>query len=204
VGVAFGDFKSLAEVATAYRITVRPDPFVQPATLTVDEGFRRRLEFDRLNAPVKASELAVSDFLIAPILKELWRVYSDALMIWSHVQLGDQLPLKGYPDYFFTKRSPLGPFLDQPYALFIEAKKDDFEAAWGQCVAAMIAAQQMNQRPTQTIFGSVSSGEVWYMAKLESATLFQDPRVFTITRLDELFAALNFLFQQAKAQALAP
>src|SRR5713226_5571252 len=127
--MAFGGFKSLGEVALTYQITLRPEPFVQPVPMTVDDAFRRRLEFDRLNAPVDVSEQAISEFLIAPILQEMWRAYSDTLMIWSHVQFGQALPSKGYPDYFFTKRSPLGRVLDQPYVLFVEAKSDDFDAA---------------------------------------------------------------------------
>jgi len=199
--MAFGSFKSLGEVALTYQITLRPEPFIQPVPMTVDDAFRRRLEFDRLNAPVDVSEQAISEFLIAPILQEMWRAYSDTLMIWSHVQFGQALPLKGYPDYFFTKRSPLGRVLDQPYVLFVEAKSDDFDAAWAQCLAAMLAAQHMNKRPDEVIFGSVSGGEFWLFGKLEGKTLFQDPRSFTVTHLDELFAALNHVFQQAKQLA---
>ncbi len=200
----FGGFDSLGEVALTYQITLRPQPFIQPAPMAVDESLRRRLEFDRLNAPVGVSEEAIAEFLIAPILQEMWRAYSDALMIWSHVSFGRAQPLKGYPDYFFSKRSPLGRVLDQPYLLFVEAKSDNFDPAWAQCLAAMLAAQQMNQRPEQVIFGSVSSGEFWYFGKLEGKTLIQDPRSFTMTHLDELFAALNYVFQQAKEQALTP
>lgn len=199
----FGSFESLSEIALTYQITLRPVPFVNPVPMAVDEAFRRRLEFDRLNAPVSVSEQAIAEFLIAPILHEMWRAYSDSLMIWSHAQFGKTAPLKGFPDYFFARRSPLGRVLDQPYVLFVEAKNDDFDAGWAQCLAAMLAAQGLNKRPEQPIFGSVSSGESWFFGKLEGKTLQQDPRSFTITRLDELFAALNFVFQQAKREALA-
>jgi hypothetical protein len=201
--MAFGGFKDLSDVALTYQITLRPEPFVQPVPMPISDEFRRRLEFDRLNAPVSVSEQAISEFLIAPILQEMWRAYSDSLMIWSHVQFGKTPPLIGFPDYFFSRRSPLGRVRDQPYVLFVEAKNDDFDPAWAQCLAAMRAAQQLNQRPDQLIFGSVSSGEFWFFGKLDGATLIQDPRSFTVTHLDELFAALNFVFQQAKLQALA-
>jgi hypothetical protein len=200
--MAFGGFKNLGEVALKYQITLRPEPFVQPMPLAVDSTFRSRLEFNRLNAPVTVSEQAISEFLIAPILQEMWRAYSDSLMIWSHVQFGQDPPLKGVPDYFFSRRSPLGRVLDQPYVLFIEAKSDDFDAAWAQCLAAMLAAQKMNKQPDQVIFGGVSSGEFWLLGKLQGKTLVQDPRSFTLTRVDELFAALNYLFGEAKKQAL--
>ena len=124
-------------------------------------------------------------------------------MIWSHVAFGEEMPLKGFPDYFFSKRSPLGRVLDQPYVLFVEAKSDDFDAAWAQCLAAMLAAQGMNERKDAVIYGSASSGEFWFFAKLQGKTLFQDPRSFTLTRLDELFAALNYVFRQSEREALA-
>ena len=201
--MAFGGFKSLGSVALTYQIVLRPEPFVQPVPMIVDEAFRRRLEFDRINAPVNVSEQAISEFLIAPVLQEMWRAYSDSLMIWSHVQFGEAFPLKGFPDYFFSRRSPLGRVLDQPYVLFVEAKSDDFDAAWAQCLAAMLAAQQMNKQPDQAIYGSASSGEVWFFAKLQGKTLLQDPRLFTVSHLDELFAALNYVFQKAKHEALS-
>jgi len=196
--MAFGSFKSLGEVALQYEIVLRVERFVQPVPFSVDDRFRQRLEFYLDNAPVTVSEEAVCEFLIAPLLQEMWLAYSDALMIWSHVQLGEETPLKGFPDYFFTRRSPLGRVLDQPYVLFVEAKCDNFDQAWAQCLAAMLATQKMNRLPDQTIYGGVSSGEVWYFGKLEGKVLSQDSRAFTITHLDELLAALNFVFQQAK------
>jgi hypothetical protein len=199
--MSFGGFKSLGEIALSYQITLRPEAFVQPIPCSVDDRFRQRLEFHRLNAPIAVSEEAICEFIIAPVLQEMWQAYSDSLMIWSHVFFGQNPPLTGFPDYFFTRRSPLGRVLDQPYVLFMEAKSDDFDMAWAQCLAAMLAAQKMNKRQGQPIYGSVSSGEVWYFGKLEGQILVQDPRSFTLTHLDELFAALNFLFQQAKAQA---
>ena len=69
--MAFGGLESLGAVALAYQIVLRPEPFVQPVPMTVDEAFRRRLEFDRLNAPITASEQAISEFLIAPVLQRM-------------------------------------------------------------------------------------------------------------------------------------
>src|SRR5258707_12428174 len=111
--MAFGSYKSLGEVALAYQIRLHPEQFIQLVPCRVDEWFRRRLEFHKLNAPITASEQAVCEFLIAPVLQEMWRSYHDALMIWSHVQFGQELPLIGFPDYFFSRRSPLGRVLDQ-------------------------------------------------------------------------------------------
>jgi hypothetical protein len=201
--MAFGSFGNLEEVVKHYQIAVRQDRFVQLLPLPVADRFRDRLEFLRQNAPVSASEEAICEFLISPILQEVWVPYSDALMIWSHVALTLDDKLTGYPDYFFSRRSPLGPVRDKPYVLFVEAKKDDFDAAWGQCLAAMLAAQKLNAHPERVILGGVSNGRVWYFGKLEGGVMTQDPRAFTLDDLAELFAALNFLFHTAKDEALA-
>jgi hypothetical protein len=201
--MAFGSFKSLEDAVRAYQVVLRQERFIVPMPRPVDERFRQRLEFLQSNAPVSASEEAICEFLIAPILQEIWVPYSDALMLWSHVGLTSDATLTGHPDYFISRRSPLGPVRDRPYVLFIEAKKDDFDAAWGQCLAAMLAAQQLNDRPTRLIHGGVSNGRVWYFGRLDGQTLLQDPRVFSTGELVELFASLNFVFQQAKQEALS-
>ena len=61
--------------------------------------------------------------------------------------------------------------------LFVEAKKDDFDAAWGQCLAAMIAAQRLNDRPACVVHGGVSNGRVWYFGKLAETRSSVSPYV---------------------------
>jgi hypothetical protein len=196
--MAFGEFKSLGEVALKYQITLRSEAFVQPIPLELPTALKDRLNFFREQAPFEASEAAICEFLIAPVLQELWVRYADALTLWSHAHFGDEPPLQGFPDYFFSRRSPLGRVMDQPYVLFIEAKNEQFDLAWGQCLAAMLAAQQVNHHKEQPILGGVSSGEVWYFGKLVQTTLIRDLRLFSLGRFDELAAALNYVFTEAK------
>ena len=54
--MASGSFTRLGSVALTYQIVLRPEAFVQPIPMAVDEVFRRRLEFDRMNAPVAVSD----------------------------------------------------------------------------------------------------------------------------------------------------
>lgn len=200
--MAFGTFKTLEEVVRRYQVQVRQEPFVVPQARPVDGRFRERLEFLQANAPVSASEEAICEFLIAPILQEVWLPYSDSLMIWSHVAFTADETLTGFPDYFFARRSPLGAVRDKPFVLFVEAKKDDFDGGWGQCLAAMLAAQKLNGQPERAIHGGVSNGRIWYLGKLVGRTLTQDPRPSVLTDLPALFAALNYVFGQARDQSL--
>ncbi len=88
-------------------------------------------------------------------------------------------------------------------AVVAVAENDDPDAAWAKCLTAMLVAQQMNNPAEQAVFGSISGGEFWFFGKLAGKTLHQDPRSFTLTRLDELFGALNAVFQQTTQRAHA-
>src|SRR2546426_616143 len=78
----------------------------------------------------------------------------------------------------------------------VEAKKDDFTRGWGQCLAAMLAAQKLNDLPEQTICGITTNGQVWQFGQLHADVFTQDPRSFTLEDVDSLGAALHFVFAQ--------
>ena len=200
----FGNYKSLGEVALKYQIRVSVSTFVEPISFPVDERFQSELTWALQNVAVRMSEASICEFLIAPVLREVWKPHSDALLIWSHVPLGMEEPLVGVPDYFFSRRSPLGLVKDQPYVLVVEAKKDDFDAGWGQCLAAMLAAQRMNVAAARPVYGCVSNGASWEFGKLEARDFAQEIRQYGLSDLAGLFAAWNYVFIQAKKQALAP
>ncbi|MCI0390159.1 MAG: hypothetical protein MOB07_15515 [Acidobacteria bacterium] len=200
--MAFGTYKSIQEAAKKHQITVRVEPFIQLSPISVDERFQQELSYVMQHIDVKMSEASISEFLIAPILKEIWKHYDDSLLIWSHVSLNVGEEFEGFPDYLFTKRTPLGLVRDKPYLLVVEAKKDDFEGGWGQCLAAMLAAQTINGDEQIILQGSVSNGDVWQFGRLQARQFVRDPRSFTVSDLSELFAALHAVFELAKQQAL--
>jgi hypothetical protein len=202
--MAFGNFKSLREVALTYQVSVAVDSFLQPIPVPVDERFQTELTWAQQNVDVRMSEASICEFLIAPVLKQVWKPYSDVLLIWSHIPLGVEDPLIGVPDYFFSRRSPLGLVQDQPYVIVVEAKKDDFDAGWGQCLAAMLAAQRMNDAPTRPVYGCVSNGSLWQFGKLEQRHFTKEIQEYVLSDLPGLFAAWNYIFARAKEQALAP
>lgn len=199
--MAYGKYKDIQEVAKKYQVKIAKRAFVEPIPLAIGDYFRAELTYSLDRLDVRMSEASISEFMIAPILREVWKKHEDALLLWSHVSMKVGEDFDGYPDYLFTKRSPLGIVRDKPYLLVVEAKKDDFDGGWGQCLAAMIAAQTINEDDQITMHGSVSNGDVWEFGKLKGREFVRDRRTFTLSALEELFAALHYVFTQAEELA---
>lgn len=200
--MAFGSYSSIGAVARAHRITVARETFVSLKLTAIPDTLRRELSFAQQQVAFDGSEFAACENIIYPLLKEVWRgEYLADFQLWSHIPLCFDDDLSGTPDYFLARRSPLGvPVVEEPYLLVIEAKKDDFERGWGQCVAAMLAAQKLNDLPEQTLYGIATNGLVWEFGKLESHHFVREWQQFTVSDLERLYAAVNFVFDACRQQ----
>jgi hypothetical protein len=120
---------------------------------------------------------------------------------WSHQSLNYDEKLSGFPGYILATRSPLGKVVfDRPYFMLVEAKQDNFEGAWGQCIAEMIAAQRLNAELDLTVFGITSNGDRWQIGKLERDTFTRNTTFYSIQEIDKLAAAVNFVFDNCERQ----
>jgi hypothetical protein len=121
--------------------------------------------------------------------------------LWGHKSLVYDENLSGFPEYILAKRSPLGKVVfDKPYFFLFEAKQDKFEEGWAQCLAEMVAAQQLNDELQIVIFGIVSNGDRWQFGKLEANLFTRNKTFYTIQELDKLFLAINYIFQECELQ----
>jgi hypothetical protein len=203
--MAFAEYPTLGDAIQALRVTETEEEFIQPASFPVSDYFRTRLNFRMATWSVSRSETAVCEQLIYPVLEEVAVAYCDVLNLWSHVALYYEGKLLGTPDYVVAKRSSLSKeVLETPYAMIMEAKRNDFYWGWSQCLAAMRAAQTLNGTAERSVYGCVSDGRVWSFGKLQAHTFMRNRHDYSLTRLDELFAALNHMFQLCKEQVLAP
>ncbi|MDJ0615358.1 MAG: hypothetical protein QNJ63_01210 [Calothrix sp. MO_192.B10] len=199
--MAFSNFKTIGEVLKEYQVTYTETNFVQEVPFNISDYFREDLNEVMQDGVVSNSEFAVCENLIYPVLKEVWKKYKTKLTIWSHQSFNYDEKLSGFPEYIIAKRSPLGKVVfDKPYFILVEAKQDDFERGWAQCLAEMIAAQNLNQEINVTIFGIVSNGMTWQFGKLENNFFTLNTIFYTIQELDKLFAVVNFAFQQCEQQ----
>jgi hypothetical protein len=69
--------------------------------------------------------------------------------------------------------------------MIVEAKNENIKGGLGQCVAEMIAAQLFNEREgnaIDTIYGAVTTGEIWKFLKLVGAVASIDLSDYYIVR----------------------
>ena len=195
----FSAYKTIDTVVKEFQITYTQSNFIIETQFPIPDHFREDLEIVMQDGAADCSEFAICENLIYPVLKEVWKHYRRKFILWSHKSLIYDEKLSGFPEYILAKKSSLGNVVfDKPYFLLIEAKQDNFEGGWAQCMAEMIAAQRLNENPEQEVFGVVSNGDIWQLGKLKSNVFTRNQTFYTIQELDRLFAAINYVFQQCE------
>ncbi len=195
--MGFSADKTVDKVLKEFQITYKQSNFIVETDFPVSDYFRADLAMVMDEGAPECSEFAICENLIYPLLKEVWKKYYKNLILWSHKSLNYDENLSGFPEYILARKSPLGNVVfDRPYFVLIEAKQDNFETGWAQCLAEMIAAQKLNENTEQEVFGIVSNGDRWQFGKLQNNIFIRNKTFYTIQELDRLFAAINYIFQQ--------
>ncbi|NEO44287.1 MAG: hypothetical protein F6K55_09195 [Moorea sp. SIO4A3] len=199
--MSFDSYKTIGEVLQEFTITATEANYILETDTVIREAFKEDLEFCLREFTVEESEYAICETIIFPLLKEVYRQYRDKFTLWSHKAITYDQQLTGIPDYILAKRSPLGKqIFEKPYFVAVEAKKDDFIKGWGQCLAEMIAIQKLNDQSEQTIFGIVSNGQVWQFGKLKANLYTREINNYTISDLERLYSAINYVFSQCELE----
>ncbi|KOP26721.1 hypothetical protein AMR41_08865 [Hapalosiphon sp. MRB220] len=146
-----------------------------------------------------ATEKARSEFLIAPILAELRRLFNNKISLFSgnEFNVDASKGLQGFCDYIISA-SQEQLFISAPVMFIFEAKKEDIIGGLGQCVAAMIAAQLFNQNQgneVERIYGSVTSGTNWKFLFIEGNTVYIDSVEYYIKEVDQILGILMQPFE---------
>ena len=86
--------------------------------------------------------------------------------------------------------------LEFPLLIVTEAKKNDFEQGWAQCLSELVAAEYLNNNNNLPVYGIVTDGKLWEFGKLFKKEFTKNIEVFTVTKLPLLFGALKFVFDE--------
>jgi hypothetical protein len=193
--MAFSDYKNIAQVQTQFQIKYQEEDFITAQDLAPSEHFLAEFEFNRVNLDMFSSEGA-REIIIFPILREAYKSYAErySLFVQRYLRCDDEL--SGTPDYIIATKSPLGKtVLELPLVVLAEAKKNDFEQGWGQCLAELVAAQRLNRDPHFPVYGIVTDGNLWQFGKLIADVFTKHRDDYTIGDWARLFGALHFILQ---------
>ena len=202
--MAFSDFQAIPDVQEKFGITYVADNFIgTEEILSPSEQFLSELEFSMQHINIFASEGARCETIIYPILREIYKEYAKNYALWVKKPLAYDETLSGTPDYFISTRSKLGMLtVGKPLIILVEAKKNDFEQGWGQCLAEMVAAQKINDDLDFPVYGIVTDGAWWQFGYLVSDGFTQNRTSFSIDNLPALFGAINAVFKEASEEAV--
>ena len=196
--MAFSDYKNISQVQNEYSVKYEEENFIPAADLQPSASFLAEFAFTLQNIDVYTSEAARTEAIIFPILRELYKGYYDLYSLWIQKPIAYNDKLNGTPDYLIATKSPLGKtVLETPLVIIAEAKKNDFEQGWGQCLAELVAAQKLNQDESFVVYGIVTDGKHWEFGKLQATTFVKNIESYSVDHLAELFGVLNFIFQAA-------
>ncbi len=195
--MAFSDFKNISEVQKIYKIKYEEDSFILNQEISPPQSFIEDFEFNKENIDIFTSEASRSEIIISPMLRAMYKNHCTKYSFWIQKSISFDEVLSGTPDYIFSKKSSLGKtVLETPIVIVVEAKKNDFEQGWGQCLAELVASQKLNDNVDLPVYGIVTDGKTWEFGLLNHKIFMKNIRSFTIDDLSLLFGALDFVFKQ--------
>ncbi|MDM8528805.1 hypothetical protein QUF58_11435 [Anaerolineales bacterium HSG24] len=199
--MAFGNFANIAQVQTAYQIRYeRKAEVITPQSYQPSNAFTQIFSSLSTHIDIYASEEMRKQAVIFPMLADVYQHHANGLTLWSeeYITVPEDAQLNGYPDFLVTARSPLGlTVMGNPLLIVAEAKEDNFTKGWGQCLAAMVAAQRLNKNDGLTVLGIVTNGQTWQFGRLQ-ADLFEHHD--TSVDRAKAFGYLQTIFTIAESQ----
>ncbi|MDM8535759.1 hypothetical protein QUF70_03305 [Desulfobacterales bacterium HSG17] len=196
--MAFIDYKTISQVQSEYKIKYEEDNFVIIKDHKISDIFIKEFEFNQKNMDIFSSEAARREIIIFPMLGEMYKNYYKKISLWIQKSIAYDEKLSGTPDYLLSKKSDLGKtMLEFPLAVVAEAKKNDFEQGWAQCLSELVAAKYLNNNFELPVYGIVTDGKLWEFGRLTGQDFTKNIDSFTVSDLNKLFGALKFIFDKA-------
>ena len=197
--MAYCDF-TLAKVREAFNLVIEEDrdlfaevPQAQPSELL------SMILKEYLNLAIAInSEKSRSEFIIAPILGEIRRLsgYQVSLFSGKEFNVDSSKGLAGYCD-FILSYSKEQLYISAPVTTIVEANNENIIGGLGQCIAEMVAAQLFNEienNVINSIYGIVTTGEIWKFLQITEQTVAIDLTDYYITDIGKILGILlNFV-----------
>jgi hypothetical protein len=197
--MAYNNF-TLSSVKEQFGLNLLIDPFCQGLSPTAPSATFAAIFAEWLPIAQQAkSEKAKSELLVSPILLEVRKLVANSVELFSGEEFSvdkDQ-GLNGFCDFLLSKS--LTPYIvEAPVIMLVEAKKGELDVGLGQCIAEMVAAQLFNQiqgKPIENIYGSVTSGKLWQFLKIKGKDVAIDANEYQVTPVEKILGILKWMVE---------
>ena len=188
--MAYSSF-TVQQLTERYALTARRATFVPvdcPPQAPSDDLARLIAENQRF--PLY-SEKARSEFYVAPLLRELWRLFGGRFAFFSgeNLDFSAEEGLDGECDFVLCAKAD-AVVVEAPVVCILEAKRENFERGRDQCAAQLVAAHRLNARTEFSppmLYGCVTTGTQWQFLRLLNGNLLEiDPAPLFIDDLQRL------------------
>jgi len=193
--MAYSDF-NLSKLKKDFLISIdeEVDLFAKIESIEISDTLKNSLAETTELALAINTEKARSEMIITPILLEVRRKsnYQISLFSGTEFNIDAEKGLNGYCD-FVISRSREQLTINAPVMIIVEAQNENIKGGLGQCAAAMLAAQLFNQQEDneiQTIYGAVTTGDIWKFLKLVDADVFIDLNNYYINEINRILGIL--------------
>ena len=155
----------------------------------------------RQNVPLALAmntEKARSELIIINLLLELKRHHPISLFSGLDFNVDRNQGLNGFCDFIISQSTEQF-FLKAPVITAVEAKNENIVAGLGQCLAEMVAARLFNeqaQNEIETIYGVVTTGQVWKFLKLQDNLASIDREDYYIKEPQKIAGILTAMVEQ--------
>ena len=199
--MSFSDFKNIEQVIGKYPLLIKQEKFLPDLHLELPDWFLDNINFSLQRKAVLESETFFRENFIFPFLHHAWKRH-EKLKLWTNRQLNYDDQLFGEPDYLvsFWPEAVIDKLVNIPLLAVAEAKKQDFEQGWAQCLTELIACQKINEDESLIIYGIVSTGIFWEFGKLEKNVFNRHIVSYSINDPQKIFGILDFLFAECENQ----
>jgi len=197
----FSDFQSFEQVLAKYPLHVKEEQFLPATKIKLPSWFRENMRFSLDMKAVGEGEVFFRENFIFPFLQQAWKRH-QRLKLWANKSLALDGELVGEPDYLISARieGVVSKLINKPLLAVAEAKKEDFEKGWAQCLAEMIACQKLNHNEEAVVYGIVSTGLVWEFGKLAGNVFTRHPLAYSISEPEKVMGLIDFVFGECEKQ----
>ena len=193
--MAYSDF-SLASAKKTFNLTIssQKDLFSTVSPLESSNLLKETLTYNVPFALASNTEKSRSEMIITPILLELTKQCVNQISLFSGVDftVDKERGLNGSCDFIISRSCELL-IISAPVILIVEAKKENINLGLGQCVAEMYAARLFNEEEgneISTIYGVVTTGEVWKFLRLEGDKIEIDLSEYFLNEVNKIMGIL--------------